>query len=154
MLCDTTDIQHDSITSLSLPLITCMNECSAPLAQCDPAGWPPIYMGVLLSDICVDYLPEKGHAKLYDEITVKTLVWYSHSVHREKWHALYDVNACENHYPGKWQAMHDVNACENYIAIILWRQSPYFKCMWNHQCIATQSPCYRRLSLEPIKPPL
>ena len=52
---------------------------------------------------------------------------------RKKWHALYDVNACENHYPGKWQAMHDANACENYIAIILWQQSPCFKCMWNHQ---------------------
>ena len=96
-----------------------MNECSAPLAQCDPTAWPPIYMGVLLSDICVDYLPEKWHAKLYDEIAVKTLVWYSRSVHPQKWHALYDVNACENHYPGKWQAMHDANACENYIAIIL-----------------------------------
>ena len=96
----------------------------------------PIYMGVLLSDICVDYLPEKWHAKLYDEITVKTLVWYSRSVHPEKWHALYEVNACENHYPGKWQAMHDANACENYIAIILWQQSPCFKCMWIHQCIA------------------
>ena len=56
-----------------------------------------------------------------------------------------------NHYPGKWQAMHDANACENYIAIILWQQSPCFKCMWNHQCIATQSPCDYRLS---IKPPL
>ena len=40
------------------------------------------------------------------------LVWYSRSVHPEKWHALYDVNACENHDPGKWQAMHATNACE------------------------------------------
>ena len=45
-----------------------MNECSAPLAQCDSAAWPPVYMGVVLSDMCVDCLPEKWHAKLYDEI--------------------------------------------------------------------------------------
>ena len=51
-------------------LITYMNECSAPLAQCDPAAWPPvyIYMGDILSDICIDCLPEKWHAKLYEEI--------------------------------------------------------------------------------------
>ena len=60
------------------------------------------------------------------------LVWYSRSVHPDIWHTLYGVNACENHDPGKWQAMHDANACENYIAIILWRQSPYFMGMWNH----------------------
>ena len=99
----------------------------------------------------IDRWPSKTIGPLFYTGLYYILVWYSRSVHPEKWHALYDVNACENHDPGKWQAMHDANACENYIAIILWRQSPYFKCMWNHQCIATQSPCYCRLF---IKPPL
>ena len=111
-----------------------------------PPGLQYIY-GCLI----IRYMCRLSSREMACEITVKNLVWYSGSVHPEKWHALYDVNACENHYPGKWQAMHDANACENYIAIILWQQSPCFKCMWNHQCIATQSPCDYRLS---IKPPL
>ena len=85
----------------------------------------------------IDRWPSKTIGPLFYTGLYYILVWYSRSVHPEKWHALYDVNACENHDPGKRQAMHDANACENYIAIILWRQSPYLKCMWNHQCIAT-----------------
>ena len=30
-------------------LITYMNECIAPLAQCDPAAWPPVYIYIWVS---------------------------------------------------------------------------------------------------------
>ena len=95
-------------------------------------------MGVLLTNIRNNCLPEKWHAicMMKDWIL---LLWYSRSAHPEKWHALYNVNACENYYLGKWQAMHDANSCENCDDSRL-----VFKCMWRHQCIATQMPCYCR----------
>ena len=127
VLCDTTDIIYNMILSPHYHYVHERVQCA--LGTERPCCLTSSIYGCHTIRYMCKLSPEKWHAKLYDETTVKILVWYSRSVHLEKWHALYDVNACENHYPGKWQAMHDANACENTIGIILRRQSPCFKCM-------------------------
>ena len=52
------------------------------VAQCDPADWPPIYMGILLTDTCVDCHP--GNCMRLCVMKWLWRVWYSRSVSSEK----------------------------------------------------------------------
>ena len=147
-LCDTTDILYNMILSPHYHYIHEWMHCTlGKVWLCHLAS--NIYGCHTIRHMC--RLPsEKWHAKLYDEIT-EILVWYS-LCSSGKMACIVWCKCLYKPLSGK-MASNAWCKClwKLQIAIILWRQSPCFKWMWNHQCIATQSSCYCRLF---IKPPL